>query len=220
MKIELHCHSGETSICGKVEAKELVRLHKEAGYDAVVVTDHYNEENVEQFTGTAEEKITQWLQGYESMKAEGEKAGLRVFFGIEARLPDCDNDYLLFGASPSFLYENPELHHMTLPDFYELCEKEGVLIIQAHPFRPGCHLADLSYLHGIEVCNGNPRHNSHNDLAQEIAAEHPELICTAGSDFHQVMDIDRCPVYMEDAGSEKELAEQLKKKNVNFEQIV
>ena len=32
-----------------------------------------------------------------------------VLFGLEARLPDSDNDYLIYGASPRFVLENPQL---------------------------------------------------------------------------------------------------------------
>lgn len=209
MKVELHCHTKETSICGKVEAKELVRIHKEAGYDAVVITDHYNVENIEQFAGSDAEKVDQWLQGYEAVKKEGKKQGLQVFFGIEARLLDCDNDYLLYGMTPEFLYAHPDIHKRTLEEFYKLCQQEGVLVIQAHPFRPGCHLADVRYLNGIEVKNGNPRHDSHNELALEAAAKHPHLIQTIGSDFHQRMDLGRCPMELPWVKNEKELKKAL-----------
>ena len=43
-KYDTHVHTSETSICGKVDAKTLVRLYKKAGYTGVVITDHYSRE--------------------------------------------------------------------------------------------------------------------------------------------------------------------------------
>ena len=40
MKLDLHVHTSEVSGCGKVPAAEMVRLYHEAGYDAIVITDH------------------------------------------------------------------------------------------------------------------------------------------------------------------------------------
>jgi histidinol phosphatase-like PHP family hydrolase len=40
-KIELHAHSSESSRCGSVEAAELVEKYINAGYSALVLTDHY-----------------------------------------------------------------------------------------------------------------------------------------------------------------------------------
>jgi len=40
-KIELHSHSAESSRCGLIEAAEVVKKYKEAGYSALVLTDHY-----------------------------------------------------------------------------------------------------------------------------------------------------------------------------------
>ena len=45
-------------------------------------------------------------------------------------------------------------------------------------------------LDGIEVFNGNPRHNSRNELALEYA-EKNGLLKLSGSDFHQRQDLAR-----------------------------
>jgi fido (protein-threonine AMPylation protein) len=77
---------------------------------------------------------------------------------------------------------------MTLAEFYELAKEDQLLIAQAHPFRAGCTLADTAFLHGIEVFNGNPRHQSRNELAWEVA-EKEGLIPLWGSDFHREGDL-------------------------------
>ena len=46
------------------------------------------------------------------------------------------------------------------------------------------------FLDGVEVFNGNPRHNSQNQLALMYATQHKLLQC-GGSDAHQTEDIGR-----------------------------
>ena len=47
MKWELHAHTAHSSHCGWVEPAEVARVHAAAGYTGMVVTDHYNCENLE-----------------------------------------------------------------------------------------------------------------------------------------------------------------------------
>ena len=49
------------------------------------------------------------------------------------------------------------------------------------------HCMPAGLLDGVEVCNENPRHNSHNDRALAYAKEH-HLLMTAGSDVHELGD--------------------------------
>ena len=42
--VETHCHTLGGSHCAKVSAKETVQLYKEAGYDTLILTNHYNKE--------------------------------------------------------------------------------------------------------------------------------------------------------------------------------
>ena len=41
MKIDLHVHTSEISGCAHVTGEETVRLYAEAGYDAIVITNHF-----------------------------------------------------------------------------------------------------------------------------------------------------------------------------------
>lgn len=41
-KYELHCHTGAVSRCGRVEPEKIVEMYVEAGYNGIVVTDHYS----------------------------------------------------------------------------------------------------------------------------------------------------------------------------------
>ena len=57
---------------------------------------------------------------------------------------------------------------MNLEDFYNKFKNKAI-IIQAHPHRKKhSKLANLNYLHGIEIRNLNPKHNNNNHLTEKI----------------------------------------------------
>ncbi|MDD4493426.1 MAG: PHP-associated domain-containing protein, partial [Eubacteriales bacterium] len=70
----------------------------------------------------------------------------------------------------------------------KLADENNLLIYQAHPFRLGMKRAHPKFLDGVEVDNGNPRHNSKNELALEFARQNG-LLMSSGSDFHRLEDI-------------------------------
>ena len=195
MRWELHAHTSESSRCGKIAAAEGVAMLISAGTDGVVITDHYNNDNVDTHPGSPRDKARRWLRGYLEAKQAGDRLGLRVLFGLEARLQDCGNDYLVFGAEPAFVLENPLLHKLTLAELKALCHANGALLIQVHPFREGCRPADPALVDGYEIYNGNPRHGNDNSRALELAEAHPELIRGSGSDFHRPEDLARGGIY-------------------------
>lgn len=186
MKWELHMHTAPTSPCGRVPAAEGIAAYAASGYGGVVITDHYNDYVMDRLTGTDAEKVETWLAGYRAAREAGERWGVRVLFGLEAHSAEhpC-NDFLIFGAEPNFVQENPRLYERTLPELQALCHRYGALLIQAHPFRSMCALAELSALDGVEVYNGHPHHQSHNERALEVAEANPRFIRTSGSDFHE-----------------------------------
>ena len=63
----------------------MARKYKEIGYTGLIVTDHF-------FNGNCavpkdlpwKERIDMYYAGYEDAKAEGDKIGLQVFFGLES----------------------------------------------------------------------------------------------------------------------------------------
>ena len=166
MKLDLHVHTSEVSGCGRVPAAEMARLYHEAGYDGIVITDHLIAGKNQEMP--MPERAAWYLSGYRAAKAEGEKLGLTVLLGAEARMAGGDEDFLLFGAGEDDI---PWL--MALLDggadegaFYQAVHATGrMLLIQAHPFRQGLRQAPLEQLDGIEVYNGHPDHESHNELA-------------------------------------------------------
>lgn len=210
--IELHFHTAQSSHCGKVPAEDGVKQYKDAGYSGIVVTDHFSKREREGPDGqTWDEVCGRFLMGYHAAEKAAEGLDFHVFLGMEIRFPNDENDFLVYGISEQFLMEHPWIYMMELPDLKEIAEKEKLYVVQAHPFRPKCVLADTEYLHGIEIYNGNPRHDSHNDLAYEAAKEH-KLGMTVGSDYHQPEDLSaRCAGFVRMPHTEQELAEMLRK---------
>ncbi len=184
-RYEMHLHTSNVSPCGKVEAAEVVRRYAAVGYRGIVMTDHYYEGYFLGLTNlTWEEKIKHFLSGYEVARATGESVGLVVLLGMELRFEDHPNDYLVYGITEEFLIQYPEIYYMDLLEFRKLAKQHNLLIYQAHPFRMGMTHVEPSLLDGIEVFNGNPRHNSRNHLAERLARKN-SLKMISGTDFHQ-----------------------------------
>ena len=97
---------------------------------------------------------------------------------------------MVFGLDEEYLIENPKLYRHTLKSFRSNINGTGSMIFQAHPFRKGLTPAPYSLLDGIEIYNGNPRHDSNNDSAYAYAKDN-NLKMIAGSDAHQIEDVGR-----------------------------
>lgn len=189
---EAHFHTSDVSTCANVSAAEAVELYKNAGYSGVVVTDHFSFECFEKkYPGeTWKDKIDYFLKGYRNAKKHANK-DFAVILGMEIRFPENENDYLVYGLDEQFLYEHEEIITMTAKQFKKLAEKNRLTFIQAHPFRIDSNITNPRYIDGIEVYNGNRRHDSSNNIAQLWAKKHG-FITTVGSDFHEYEDLARC----------------------------
>lgn len=187
-KYDVHVHTMETSPCGKVRAAEVVKLYKKMGYDGIVITDHYSDRFFLSVAGQKwETKMEKFLKGYREALRAGSEIGLNVLLGMEINFRWSLNDYLVYGIDEDFLLENPFLHKKGLKSFRRIIDKYGYLVYQAHPFRIGMTRADSGLLDGVEVFNGNPRHNSKNESAEKFALEN-RLRMISGSDFHMLED--------------------------------
>lgn len=186
---DLHVHTSNVSMCGHVRAQDVVRMYCDTDYQGIVVTDHYFDGFFREYSHLAwKEQVYKYIEGYLKAKTEGVRLGLDVFLGAEVRFTDSLNDYLVYGITPQLLTDYPRLFDLNLFEFKQLCEDVGALVYQAHPFRSYLHRADPQLLDGVEVFNGNPRHNSYNDKAYNFAKAH-RLSMISGSDFHQDQDL-------------------------------
>lgn len=190
MKIELHLHTSEVSSCGYISAVEAVRAYKEHGYDCIVVTDHFSPGFVDRcYLNGCDSLYESYLKGYLAAKEEGEKLGLTVLLGTEVCLLGANNDYLIYGVNED-MFRTDDILKLSPKELSEYCNANGMLLYQAHPFRNNMKIIKPDLLFGIEVHNGNPRHNSRNNVS-ELWADMHSLHKISGSDYHQTEDIGR-----------------------------
>lgn len=190
-KTELHCHSSDISRCASATCRDIVETYVAAGYSTVVLTNHLNRGTMRRhgFASLGEWPafIDKYLGACDALR-EAADGRLHILPGAELRFNAAPahgdiNDYLLFGVTREFLLAYPDMLAMTPATFAPLAREAGVLFVQAHPLRDNMHLIPPAYLDGMEVYNGNPSHNSRNEIAAALAAAHG-LLCTAGTDYH------------------------------------
>ena len=183
-KTELHCHSKSVSECARVSNEEIINKYTEAGYTTLVLTNHFNL-GTQCFHKCADDYqafVTAYLKGYEDLKRDAE-GKLTVLLGMELRFTQNINDYLVFGITEKFLRTHDELYLMNPESFSKLARENGLLFIQAHPFRNSMTITQPWLLDGVEVFNGHMGHDSRNEIAN-LWAEKFNLIKTSGTDFH------------------------------------
>ena len=130
-----------------------------------------------------------YLAGYRAAKAAaGDR--LTVILGMELTFFENANDYLVYGMTEEFVKKHLNIREMGLERFSALAHENGMVIFQAHPFRNQMTVMNPALLDGVEVHNGNPRHDSRNDIAR-MWAEKFDKKMSSGSDYHQVEDIAR-----------------------------
>lgn len=191
--LETHCHTQETSRCGKVPAKRIVELYVQAGYSGIVITDHFNKDTRGMDCESWEDKVNALLKGYRAAK-EAARGEIDVLYGMELRFEEDTNDYLIYGLTEDLVYKynNDETNFpkMGIKNFSAFAKDHGLLVFQAHPFRNNMRIVRPEYLDGIEVYNAHPRQQSRNDIAAMWAKKFG-LLVVGGSDFHQEPDVDQ-----------------------------
>lgn len=189
MKIDLHVHTSEISGCAHVSGEETVRLYAEAGYDAIVITNHYGTYNKRRFERAGLDFMKEYAKAFHLYEEAGKRYGITVLCGYELRFDQNENDYLVYGMDLETAADCDRFFKMVPREFSAFAKENGILFYQAHPFRNHMTITNPSYLFGIEVRNGNPRHDSRNDIAAAWANRFPHLKRIGGSDFHQREDL-------------------------------
>ena len=182
-KTELHCHSNDISACARVDADIIIEKFTGAGYSTLVLANHFNSST---YTHNKCESWNEWIDKYigaYNLLKEKAKGKLNILLGMELRTNENINDYLVFGVTEKFLRENENIFKMNIWDVHKLTSENGMLLIQAHPFRDSMTVTNPKALDGVEVFNGHMGHDSRNDIAEAWANKF-SLIKTSGTDFH------------------------------------
>ena len=181
-KTELHCHSRDASGCSSESAEGIVRKYLEAGYTTVCLTNHFCPDSKDDDDAAWEAKVDKLYRAYDIL-TEAADGRLTILMGMELRFSQNSNDYLVFGFDRDYLMTHRDIHRMGIGNYIRMAREDGLLTIQAHPFRNGMTVTDPRRVDGIEVFNGHPGHNSHNDVA-ELWAKQAGVIMTSGTDHH------------------------------------
>lgn len=211
---EMHVHTVEVSTCAAANVKELLESYEGKGYTGFISTNHMNSSTFDRVglkDAPWDEKVDHFLTGFYALKeAAGDK--YKVILAMEINFYNNPNDYLVYGITEEFLRAHGDLMAMKPKQFAKLAHENGLLFIQAHPFRRGMKIEDWKILDGYEIFNGNPRHHSGNETAKEWARIHNKDIVTSGSDFHEVEDAAIGGIYFKRIiENNDELLEELRK---------
>lgn len=194
IKIDPHVHSKGISGCSRVSCEKIIDEKMKLGYDGVILTNHcqkwyYPEEQHAEFM----EKV---IAEYKLGKEYADEKGFRFYLGIEVSLHEPHYaDWLLIGVTEEFLRSSPCLYALSQKELFEYCEKWGVVMIQAHPYRQSP--CDPAYMHGVEI-NCSKGDLDKVSLVEEFAAEH-KLLVTCGTDYHFVENRFKGGIYIPDS---------------------
>ena len=188
---ETHMHTSTVSPCATIPPEESVPAYVKAGYQTLVITDHFNEGN-RKFHGCtdAKEWINFFVSGYRAACHVAEGTNLSILLGMEICFDGCNSEFLVYGLTEEDFFREPEMYQWGIQRFYPYAHEKGWVVVQAHPFRNGMTITPPGWIDGIETYNGNPRHDSRNDIS-ELWAKKFRLLQTAGSDYHQQEDLAR-----------------------------
>jgi len=184
-KYEVHLHTAQSSKCGVTPAQEYISAFKEAGYDGIIVTDHFFYGN----TGIDRnlpwpEFVEQFCKGYEAAKEEGDRQGFKVFFGWEENFNN--DEYLVYGLDKEWLINHHDILRCSQKDMLEMVHEGGGAVVQCHPFRERNYIRNVN-LHPFQ-CDAMEASNFGNPPEQDILAynfcKERGITMTSGSDIH------------------------------------
>ena len=185
-KYELHCHTGDVSLCAKISPEDLLRRYVAAGYNGLVITNHFSPMTFWR-SGMLQTKkeVERYLSAYYRLRdAAGE--GFTVLLGLELRHYATANDYLVYGVEEDWLKAQPNMLLWGEKKMSRRVHAQGYLVYQAHPFRPFIYRCDPALLDGVEVFNGHTG-DAENAAALQWARQR-HMPMSSGSDTHTETD--------------------------------
>ena len=181
--LETHVHTAGVSFCATSTPEMVVESYVKAGYHGIISTNHINYCTYKHMEEKSwEEKVAYFMTGYHAL-VKAARGRIDVLLGCEINLRGEANDYLVYGVTEEWLLKLGYPREMKLEELSQRVREDGLMIFQAHPFRYGMTIKKETLLDGVEVFNGNPSHDSHNDIT-ELWAKNRGLRRLAGSDYH------------------------------------
>lgn len=195
MNIDLHTHVkfSKKSDFLPDYFKKMVREAREAGLDALAMTEHFNTSSLE--------AVYQYLDEHYDYTADYYDAdGLKIFPGMEVDVKEVGHILLISSRENIGRMFSVLKHHLAKEQFLpfsklmDLAEAYHVLKIGAHPFRPATPLThhdpnQLKRLDALDL-NGKDLYSLGIDTCKQKVypfAEKLGLPVTGGSDTHQYL---------------------------------
>ena len=197
MLVDMHAHTAGISVCCQAPAEKIVADAKAVGLDGIILTNHYQESYITE--KGIDELVERYIAEYHYTKECGEKIGLKVFFGLEVTMNENHRNHMLvYGITEDYLWENPALFALSLPELSDTVHRGGGVLVQGHPYRDGAVPLDPAYLDGIEI-NCHPLYrNAHSAELEEIATK-AGIMLTCGGDYHADAYRAHCGAYLPDS---------------------
>lgn len=213
-KYEVHMHTFEASKCGVTPGADYIAEFIKKGYDGIIITDHFFYGNTRPSREQPwEDYVEEFCKGYEAAKAEGDRQGLKVFFGWENS--QRVDEYLTYGPDKAWLKAHPEIRDADHNEYLRLIHEAGGLVVEAHPFRERGYV-DIVKIHpyqcdAMEVANfGNPPYQ---DIMAYNYCKDRGIVMTSGTDLHNVVNLENSPcgmVFDEPLNSIQDYVERIK----------
>lgn len=201
---ETHMHTSQGSACARSQGHEYIRAYQAAGYDGIFITDHFFQGNCAVPRNLSwRERVDRYVSGYRDAKAEGDRLGFDVFFGIEQNF-DCD-EYLIYGIDEEFLYAHPEIETWTRQQLSQHVHAAGGCVVQAHPFRERGYIQRIHiYPELVDAVEGiNTANAPEQDALAVRYAQAFDKPITCGNDIHSLSSLN--PAAMGATGTTRRL---------------
>lgn len=188
---ETHLHTAESSGCGRASAKDMIKAYHQAGYQGVIITDHFlNGYSAASRSASWHQRIDTVFAGYQAAKRTGDALGIIVLAGVEYYVKGAD--FLVYGLPISFYIDQSDLCRISIETFTARVHEAGGFLSQAHPYREAAYIKETvekrwDLVDAIEVINGSHAvsQRSFDNKALMLCLEH-HLLQTAGSDAHSM----------------------------------
>ena len=184
-RYETHLHTCQGSACASATGAEMARVHLDAGYTGIFITDHFFNGN----TSVAQnlpwkQRVELFCRGYEDAREEGERIGLQVFFGFEYNYHGAE--FLVYNLDKQWLLQHEDIHLVSPRRALAMMRRDGGFVVQAHPFRERDYIdhfqlfpRDIDAVEAINAANAP----GENERAFQFAKMF-DLPVTSGSDSH------------------------------------
>ena len=181
LKIDMHLHSYPISVCSRVTYKQLIDEKQAQGYDGGILTNHCDSSYYE--PSCHAEFMERFVAEFENAKAYADDKGFLLMLGLEVTLFEpWYAHWLVYGITKEQLLSSPCYFTLTQKELFEYCEKNDLLLVQAHPYRYGGKPIEPNLVHGLEI-NCSASDVGYAEKIFELAKERGQFVA-CGTDYH------------------------------------